>query len=141
MSYQDLKNNTKQLVALPVSTINSATPVNGNEIDRRGFGSLTFAVGTGTITAKGTSNITFEIQETNTSGSGYTAVADDDLIGLESVLTVDNNADDNIIEGTIGYIGTKRYVRIVATGSSDSNGVVFATAILGSPDLAPVVQP
>ena len=74
-----------------------------------------------TITDAGTptGGFTFEVQESNTTAAAdATAVADNELLGSEADLqVVSDSAGDSIIGG-IGYLGTKRYVRLVATGTT-----------------------
>jgi hypothetical protein len=102
-------------------------------------------VSTGTVTDAGTaSGFSFEVQESDTTAAAdATAVADADLVGLESALTVTADTDDDKLIGSIGYIGSKRYVRIVATGTTGTNaavtvharkdkGAVMATATIDS---------
>lgn len=126
MASVDLKNNIQQLVGFNIQAISSDTTTNGAEIDTQGFESATFILQAGTL-SDGT--YTPLIEESDVSGSGYTAVADADLIGTEADAAVD--ASNEI--SRIGYIGKKRYVRLsVVSTSTSSGGTVGAVAILGS---------
>ena len=71
----------------------------------------------------------FQMEESDTTAAAdATAVADGDLIGLESALTVTVDADDNKLIGSIGYRGGKRYVRMTATGTTGTDAAVSVVA-------------
>jgi len=129
MAKFDMRNNAEFGLALS-ATLSGTTPSAGDWIDMQGWEALTFGVSTGTVTDAGTaSGFSFEVQESDTTAaSDATAVADADLIGLESALTVTDDADDNTFVGTIGYRGGKRYVRIVATGTTGTDAAVSVHA-------------
>ena len=144
MAQFDMRNNAEFGLGLS-ATLSGATPAAGDWIDMQGWEALTFTVSTGTVTDAGTaSGFSFEVQESDTTAAAYaTAVADADLVGLESALTVTADTDDDKLIGSIGYIGSKRYVRIVATGTTGTNaavtvharkdkGAVMATATIDS---------
>ena len=149
MAQFDMRNNAEFGLGLS-ATLSGATPAAGDWIDMQGWEALTFTVSTGTVTDAGTtSGFSFEVQESDTTAAAdATAVADADLVGLESALTVtDDDADDTLV-GSIGYIGGKRYVRIVATGTTGTDaavtvharkdkGAVMATATIDSGTAAP----
>ena len=129
MAKFDCRNNAEYAMALS-ATLSGATPSAGGAIDMQGWQAVTFIVSTGTVTDAGTAEgFSFEVQESDTADSGYTAVADADLIGLESALTVTSDDADGDLIGTIGYRGDKRYLRIVATGTTNTDAVVIVTAV------------
>jgi hypothetical protein len=144
MAQFDMRNNAEFGLGLS-ATLSGATPAAGDWIDMQGWEALTFTVSTGTVTDAGTtSGFSFEVQESDTTAAAdATAVADADLVGLESALTVTADTDDDKLIGSIGYIGSKRYVRIVATGTTGTDaavtvharkdkGAVMATATIDS---------
>ena len=129
MASFDMRNNAEYGLALS-ATLSGVTPAAGDWIDMQGWEAVTFSVSTGTVTDAGTtSGFSFEVQESDTTAAAdATAVADADLIGLESALTVtDDDADDALV-GTIGYRGNSRYVRIVATGTTGTDAAVSVHA-------------
>lgn len=130
MAIFDERNNAEYAKGLS-ATLSGATPAKGNIVDMQGWGALTFVVQTGTVTDAGTaSGFSFEVQESDTTADAdFTAVANADLIGLESALTVTSDTADDDIIGSIGYVGSKRYVRIVATGTTGTDAYVAAVAI------------
>jgi hypothetical protein len=130
MAVFDTRNNAEYGMGLS-ATLSGATPATGDWIDMQGWQSLTFTVGTGTVTDAGTaSGFSFQVEESDTTADGdATAVADGDLIGAESALTVTADTDDDKMIGSIGYRGSKRYVRLKATGTTGTNAVVNCHAI------------
>lgn len=129
MAKFDMRNPAEYAIALS-ATLSGTTPAAGGLIDMQGWEALTFTVSTGTVTDAGTaSGFAFEVQESDTTAAAdFTAVADADLIGLESALTVTDDASDNVLVGSIGYRGEKRYVRIVATGTTGTAAAVTVHA-------------
>lgn len=96
--------------------------VTGNGVDLAGYHSAAVYIVTGTIT-DGTH--TFEIQESN-DGTTYAAVADANLQGAEPAVGA---ADDNKVY-EIGYIGNKRYIRVVADVASATTGGEYAAFVV-----------
>lgn len=129
MAQFDMRNNAEFGLGLS-ATLAGATPAAGDWIDMQGWEALTFTVSTGTVTDAGTaSGFSFEVQESDTTAAvDATAVADADLVGDESDLTVTADTDDDKLIGSIGYIGSKRYVRIVATGTTGTDAAVTVHA-------------
>jgi len=129
MAKFDERNNAEYAMALS-ATLSGTTPAKGGLINMQGFEALTFVVSTGTVTDAGTtSGFSFEVQESDTTAdAAFTAVADADLVGLESALTVTSDASDGVLVGSIGYTGGKQYVRIVATGTTGTDAVVAVQA-------------
>lgn len=139
MAKYDLKNDIQ--IAAPLSaTLSGTTPQSTPLVDMQGFESCTFLVSTGTITDAGTaSGIAVEVQESDgTVLAAFTAVGDTDLVGTEAALNITLDTADNVPVGSIGYVGTKRYVRLVLTGTTGTNGVVNVIAVKGNPEVAPV---
>lgn len=134
MGLKDLHNNITAKQALAPGAITSNTTTNGTEVDRQGFEQVEFLILAGTITDGA---YAVEVQESDTSGSGYTAVADNDLLGTEAGAGI-VAADDNTVK-KIGYRGIKRYVRLVVTSTGvTTGGTLGAIAVLGSPHVAKV---
>lgn len=134
---RDNVNNT-QTVFLGTLSLSGATPAASAWADLRGFDSASLFVKTNTVTDAGAAEgFSFEVQEGDSSAaSGATAVADNELIGSESDLTVTADGDDNKLIGAIGYAGNKRYLRIVGTGTAGTNAGVDIYALLEHPSRA-----
>lgn len=102
-------------------------------IDRRGFESVEFTFHAGGSGAT-TDTLTPIVYEGTTTGGTFTSVADGDLIGDETPLTL-------IAAGqakSIGYRGTKRYLKLRLYGTGTATALVAATAHLGHPHNAPI---
>ena len=134
---KDLKNNiTTVLLKEPAddagtdatSSLLDVSDYNGVEVDAI-VGALT-----GTL---GASNyLTPILQESNTTAAAdFTTVASADMIGGFTV--IDSATEDSVIQ-RVGYIGTKRYLRVTFdyTGTI-SAGITGAIGILGLPKEAP----
>ena len=130
MAVFDTRNDAEYGMGLS-ATLSGTTKAEGDWIDMLGWKSVTFSVGTGTVTDAGTaSGFSFQVEEgDDTTDAGATAVADADLVGTEAALTVTSNNDDNKMIGSIGYIGSKRYVRMTAVGTTGTNAVVNVHAV------------
>lgn len=120
-----------QAVKLALSPAVQAATIKGNAIDLNGFGSALIAINTGAIAGSG--DFTAKLQESNTTTDGdFTDVAAKDLRGtLPASLTADGSFKQ-------GYIGKRRFIRVVATKNGGTSTVVGAVAVLGNPALAPV---
>lgn len=98
----------------------------GTGVDLKDFDSCTlFAHGDGTFVG------TVKIQESDASGSGYADAAAADVIGTQDVAV-----DTTDAVRTLGYIGSKRYVRAVFTHTT--NGDISGAFALGCAHLSPV---
>lgn len=139
MSNNDLMNNidVKRVIA-PVSVADTTAQV-GTVVDGQGFGSVTYLIATGSI---GDADATFTVllEESDASGSGFTAVADADLLGTE-VLAGFQFDDDNECR-KLGYIGSKRYTRMTITPVANASAALLsAIAVLGSPAVGKTANP
>ncbi len=138
MHMKDMRSDTT--VAFGISaTLSGTTPAPGNIVDVADYQHATFAFQTGVVTDAGdATGFTVQIQESDTTAAvDFTAVADADLIGLETELTVTSDAADGVAIGCLGYRGNKRYVRAVVTGSTGTNAVVNGMWVLQGPRYAP----
>lgn len=138
----DLCNNIHPLRALsPVAAGTDNTPYVSQIIDTAGFDSLTFVINTGANTdADATFTVLIE-DGTASNLSDNVAVVDSELIGTEALASF-TFADDNETR-KIGYIGSKRYVRMTITPAGNGAGNIYlsAVAILGHPTNAPTANP
>jgi len=127
-----------------VRTTGTAT---GATIDLRGFDSAmcVATVGTtGETTLAAGTDIEFRVQESS-NASDWTAVDDDNLVhsvtgrlGVEGTFAlVDANSEDVAVYYT-SYIGTKRYIRIVAVTTNCATGTsIGGIVIKGKPARSP----
>jgi hypothetical protein len=125
-------------VIAPAANSNlGTTPLVGTVIDRLGFNSLAYAIITGTL-SDADATYAVLLEESDQSGSNFTAVADEHLTGTEADAGF-TYANDGVTR-KLGYRGSKRYTRLTITpAAADSgNSPIAAIAILGNPSVAPV---
>jgi hypothetical protein len=83
-----------------------------------------------------------KLQHSDTTlGTDFADVSAAGLVaGLSGSTTVTVTLDtaDNVIAGGVGYVGGKRYVRGVITGTTGTDAIVNVLAVLGKPTQAPV---
>ncbi|MEM1268441.1 MAG: hypothetical protein AAGI08_00200 [Bacteroidota bacterium] len=125
---QDLTHHVKVELALKTDATTGAT------IDTLGFNGLAFAIVVDTLSDS--ADIALPVEE-SVDGTNWTTVASDDLHGESVVLNDAYKAANGADSGAqLGYIGSKRYVRLrkaVTAGTAN----VTATAVLGHPELVP----
>jgi hypothetical protein len=122
-----------------LATLSGTTPAAGNIVDVADYQSATFALITGVVADAGAAaGITFVVQESDTTAaSGFAAVADADLLGSEAGLAITLDSLDGVAIGTIGYRGSKRYLRVVATGTADTDATIAGVWVLQKPRYSP----
>lgn len=156
MIMRDLHSNIK-VVTHVVNALKTATDTPSNGIDRAGFSSLEFLIAIGAVTNIANSpqpSWAFKLQESDAQSSGFTDVTDANMALVGSAkspvaapnsstgvfLTVDAAAEDAETY-RIGYIGNKRYVRVISTAANTpGNTPLTIIAILGNPALAPTAD-
>lgn len=128
----------KQVVLLGTVTLSGTTPGATSWVDTRGFDACTLMLATDTVTDAGTAaGFTFTAQHSDsTTAASAAAIAAADAIGGTVSLTVTADADDNKLIGGIGYIGSKRYVRLNGVGTTLTDATVKVYAILNVPHRA-----
>jgi len=119
MATRDLYNELSGAISLAPAA-RTAT-ANGTGVDLAGYEGALITIVAGTIT-DGTHTIDIQESSDNTT---FTSVAAADLIGTEPVL---NNTTNNQVS-KVGYIGSKRYVRVVSTVASATTGGVYAAIV------------
>lgn len=120
--------------ALSIKFASRDVSVNGEEVDLQEYEAAMIVVISGIIGARG-ADITLE--ESDTSGSGYTAVAAGDLKGSGPSIV---NANDDTT-WTFGYTGTKRYIRVVGTATGSTGAGIYGAAVVrGHARAAPVTN-
>ncbi len=133
-----LNNIDVKRVISPVSVADTTAQV-GQVIDRLGYGSVTYLIATGSI-ADADATFTVLLEECDTSGGTYTAVADADLLGTEALASFQFDDDNECRK--LGYIGIKRYTRLTITPVGNASAALMAAVcVLGHPELAPTANP
>lgn len=140
---RDLHNNMKAIRTIaPVSLgATAAGGIVGKVVDRRGFRSVEFVLGYGSITATN-ATITPVVKHGDATGA-MTSVADDYLLGTEAAAGIaagtprTSNSNKNVTK-RLGYIGNKRYVQVNLVPTISGAMIASAQVILGNPAIAPV---
>ncbi len=115
MNVFDLHHTSKALIALANQNITTDTTTAGAIIDTAGFEALEFLLASGTITDGA---YAVKIQEGDNSDLSDAA----DVSAEETLGNADYALADDDTPKRIGYIGKKRYARIVVTSTSTSTG-------------------
>jgi len=133
---RDLASNIAVRPVIAPVVVADNTPAVGAVIDRLGFEGLAYVIATGTL-ADTDATFAVLLEESEASGSGFTAVADADLIGTEAGAGF-TFADDGKVR-KLGYIGHKRFTRLTITPTGNSGSApVSAVAVLGHAASRPV---
>ncbi|CAM5715546.1 hypothetical protein ACTFBT_16115 [Streptomyces microflavus] len=122
----DIKNSLSVVSTLaPAARTDTAT---GTAVDLANYDAAAVVITTGAV-----ANAAFsvEIQESDVSGSGYTAVATEDLDGTEPATLTATTVT------VIGYHGIKRYIRAVATDAGTGDASFGVSVIRGKGRVKP----
>jgi len=137
---RDLHNNilVKQVIASQTQT-NSDTALVGAVIDHQGYDSAEYLINLGAMTDADVVGAVL-LEESDSSGSDFAAVADADLLGTEAEAGFTFGDDGEVRK--LGYKGNKRYTRLTITPTGNNSGAlpIGALCILGNANLAPVTQ-
>jgi hypothetical protein len=125
----------------PVAARTDNTAINSAIIDRAGYESLTFGIAVGTNTD---ADATFAVTMTHGDAADLSdgaAVTAADVAG--TLALAGHTFSDDAESRKVGYVGSKRYVRITVTPTGNDSGNIFlaALAILGNPMNAPTPNP
>lgn len=135
---KDMHKNIKVLNAIAPQAVGTTGAANGKTsaiIDRRGYEAVEFVFNAGS-SASVADTVTPVVFEANTTNATFTSVANADLIGDETAVTLATSAGQG--KG-IGYRGNKRYLKLRLYGTGTATAIVSAMAVLGSPYKAPIV--
>lgn len=140
----DLHNNMDATVCIEsVAVGTTGTGQVGGVIDLQGYGGVEFVCNYGAITA---TNAVFSVvvQEGDVTGT-LTSVADADLLGTELLAgvaaAVRTDGTTEKVCKRVGYRGAKRYVNATISSTVTAGTPVSCTAVLHSPNVAPVANP
>ena len=134
---RDMHSNIKVIHAITPQAVGTSGIAGGKlsgVLDRRGFDMAEFVFSYGT-TASAADTVTPVVYECSTSNGSFTSVADADLLPQSNaeaakVLSAAGSAK-------IGYIGSKRYLKLRLYGTGHATGIVSAALVLGAPNMAP----
>lgn len=132
---QDLANNIKLMQSIAPAVLDA--DANGTGVDTQGYENVAIVVDSGVegITLSSTNKIEFELEHSDDDSTYVDAESSDvnGTLGSNGLfLTLDDNAESPQIS-EIEYLGTKRYVRVVAnfSGTHGTGTPVAAFVVLG----------
>jgi len=130
MAPRDLKNN---IIINPVLHADGAdnTAQVGVVQDHRGSKSHTYVIHAGAI-VDADATFTALLEESDLPGSGFTAVADDYLLGTEVLASFQFDSDNTL--KTLGYIGYKRYTRLTITPAANAGAASYSALCIEQPN-------
>lgn len=136
---KDMFSNVDEVLAIAPQAVGTTGAANGktsSAIDLKGFGGITFIAARG-VSAAATDTVNVVITEANATGDTFTSAADADLRGTEAGAVLLGSAGK---ASRIGYVGSKRYVKIKLYGIGTATAIVSAVGIKSHPQIAPVAQ-
>lgn len=139
---KNLMQSIKAISALDAVALSATT--NGIAIDTQGYESLVFTINVGDFaTFSGSNLLTFTVEESDASGSGFAAIAAGQYLDARNEAgaawdRIMDAAGDDEQAFMIGVeVRTKRYLRLVVTETGTVSVPISATAILGDARHAP----
>jgi len=126
---RDAWNKTAKAHLLDAQQINSTTT--SKYVDLQGFEAALLVVNMGAGANLDSGDyFTFTVEESDdTTDANFSAVAAADLIGdIDASLVVDAD-DEDAITKTVSYIGSKRYIRVVITETSDTGNATLYVGV------------
>jgi hypothetical protein len=141
MAYRDLHNNVDIVAVVPsIAVGTTGTGQTGSVIDTRGYDAVELAINYGAITATA-ATFTVTVLEGDVTGT-MTSVATADLLGTESAAglaaAVRTDGSTEKVAKRIGYIGSKRYLRVDVESTATAGTPVGVVAVLAKAARAPV---
>lgn len=137
----DLHNNIAVVRAIsPVAIGTTGTGKTSGVLDTAGYSGVEFVASYGTITST-TAVFTAILTESTATGSGFTSVADSDLLGTEAAFvpavgTRVSGSNKNCVK-KLGYVGNKRYLKIQVYSAATATTPIGVDMLLHSPRTAP----
>lgn len=122
----------------PVSVADNTAQVS-QIFDMQGFLSVAALILIGSV-ADADATFTVLVEEGDAANlSDAAAVADADLIGSEALAGFQFDDDNECRK--IGYIGSKRYIRVTITPANNASAALLALAFVGEPEDKPAPNP
>lgn len=145
MTIKDMHANVRTKTVIAPIAIGANATKTGVVVDRQGFCGVEFLSAFGAVTTTGTV-ATLVVKDGDATGA-LASVADAYLLGTEALASLPaatprTAGTTKEVTKRVGYVGTKRYVScdVVSTGVT-SVGCVAVTAVLHSPESAPLANP
>lgn len=117
--------------ALALSPAVQSATVNGPAVDLDGFDAALIVLNTGAIVSAGDFGVKLQHSDTSTGGDFVDVPAADVQTNAPATLTANGSFK-------LGYIGSKRFIRIALTKAGGTSIAAGAVVIKGLPRIAPV---
>lgn len=133
---RDMHNNIKVLNAITPAAVGTTGAANGKLsgiLDRQGFEAVEFVFQSG-ASASVADTINPVVLEAAATGDSFTSVADADLLGTENGQKLTLTAAG---VSKIGYIGSKRYLKLRLYGIGTATAIVSAVAVMSKASRVP----
>lgn len=153
MTTREIHTHYKPVVHVPAQAITTTnTPSTG--VDLKGYEAAEFLINIGTVTNIANSpqpTWSLKLQHSDTSNANFEDVTDSTMVATGSAaspvsapdsstgvfLTIDAASEDAAVY-SVGYVGPKRYARVVNTAANTPGSTPYAvTALLHRPSLTP----
>jgi len=128
----DLRSNIKAGVSI-VPAVHTAATVTGTSVDVSEGKSAAVIVSTGARTG---GTYAFSLEHSDESAANFVAVPASQLDGTFANFAA--AGDVNKVLNRVGYKGTRKFLRVVATGTSTPNMAFAVTVLVGNPTDIPV---
>lgn len=129
---RDMHSNITVIAAIAPQTVSTTGAAGGRTsgiIDRRGYDQVEFVTARG-VSAAATDTVNFLMTEAAATNATFTSVADADLKGTEvGAVMLGSTAQVS----KLGYIGSKRYLKLKLYGLGTATSIISAVAVLGKP--------
>lgn len=120
---KDVLSQVKFQKAITPVVVTDNTAQVSTALDCAGFTGAVAIICTGTLSDADATTVVL-LEESDASGSGYTAVADADMIGTEILAAPDFSDDGKQFK--LQYKGVKRYLRLTITPSGNTGNIPLA---------------
>lgn len=135
---RDIANNITLKRALsPVSVADNTAQVS-QVLDTLNYNSVMLAIAAGSL-ADADATFTVLLEESNSSGSGYTTVAAADTNGTAALASFLFSDDDKVFK--LGYVGSKRYIRATITPANNASAALLSAIWVCAPLRVPAENP
>lgn len=134
----DLHNRLNVKRAISPVSVADTTPAVSEVLDMRGNMAAALVIATGSI-ADADATFTVLLEESDSSTTGFTAVADADLLGTEALAGFKFDDDNKCRK--LGYRGSARYLRATITPVNNASAALLSAVWLVTPVDQPAPNP
>ena len=143
---KDMHSGVKVETAIAAATLDADNTPPAVDLQDFNAAEIVLAIGAGGITFTSSDKIEFKLTHSD-DDSTYTAVDADDVLGVSSVGTGGivkslTSAHASVASYRFGYVGGKRYIKLLAdfSGTHGTGTPIAAIAVLGQPYDAPAAD-